>query len=212
MTSRTKIKICGITTPDDARLASKLGADYLGLIFVESPRKINLTQAREIRSAMHHSLLVGVFRDSPLEEVVETTRAARLDLVQLHGAETPDYCDKVLARTGRPIIKSFMASKLPDIRELSRYRTTAFFLFDLDKNIIENPPEENVVHRMWDIAARKRRKGFRIILAGALDKENVNEAIRRTNAWGVDVCRGVEESPGIKDPKEVERFVAEVRR
>ena len=212
MTSRTKIKICGITTPDDARLASKLGADYLGLIFVESPRKVNIAQAREIRSAMHHSLLVGVFRDSPLEEVVETTRAARLDLVQLHGAETPDYCDKVLARTGRPIIKSFMASKLPDIRELSRYRTAGFFLFDLDKNIIENPPEEGVVHRMWDIAARKRRKGFRIILAGALDKENVNEAIRRTNAWGVDVCRGVEESPGIKDPKEVERFVAEVRR
>ena len=212
MTSRTKIKICGITTPDDARLASNLGADYLGLIFVESPRKVNITQAREIRRAMHQSLLVGVFRDSPLDEVVETTRAARLDLVQLHGAETPDYCDDVLARTGRPVIKSFMASKLPDIRELSRYRTAGFFLFDLDKNIIENPPEENVVHRMWDIAARKRRKGFRIILAGALDKENVNEAIRRTNAWGVDVCRGVEESPGIKDPKEVERFVAEVRR
>ncbi len=212
MTSRTKIKICGITTPDDARLASKLGADYLGLIFVESPRMVNIAQAREIRRAMHHSLLVGVFRDSPLEKVVETTRAARLDLVQLHGAETPDYCDDVLSRTGRPVIKSFMASKLPDIRELSRYRTAAFFLFDLDKNIIENPPEENVLHRMWDIAARKRRKGFRIILAGALDKENVNEAIRRTNAWGVDVCRGVEESPGIKDPKEVERFVAEVRR
>lgn len=212
MTSRTKIKICGITTPDDARLASNLGADYLGLIFVESPRMINITQAREIRRAMHQSLLVGVFKDSPLENVVETTRAARLDLVQLHGVETPDYCDDVVSRTGRPVIKAFMASNLPDIRELSRYRTAGFFLFDLDKNIIENPPDEDIVHRMWDIAARKRRKGFRIILAGALDKENVNEAIRRTNAWGVDVCRGVEESPGIKNPKEVERFVAEVRR
>ena len=212
MTSRTKIKICGITTPEDARVASNLGADYLGLIFVESPRMVNIAQAREIRRAMQHSLLVGVFRDAPVEMVIETTRAARLDLVQLHGDETPDYCDDVLARTGRPVIKSFMASKLPDIRELSRYRTAGFFLFDLDKNIIENPPDEEIVHRMWDIAARKRRKGFRIFLAGALDKDNVNEAIRRTNAWGVDVCRGVEETPGVKDPKEIEQFVTEVRR
>jgi phosphoribosylanthranilate isomerase len=212
MTSSTKVKICGITSPDDAKLASDLGADYLGLIFVDSPRKINIAQAREIRRAEHRSLLVGVFMNAPKAEVVETVRAAKLDLVQLHGEESPDYCDDVLARTGRPIIKAFKASNLPDVRELSRYRTAGFFLFDIDRKMVENPPSRDLVSRMWDIAARKRRKGFRIFLAGALDKENVREAITRTNAYGVDVCRGVEESPGIKDPKELEQFIAEVRR
>jgi phosphoribosylanthranilate isomerase len=212
MTTSTKVKICGVTTPDDAKLASDLGADYIGLIFVDSPRRVDIAQAREIRRAESRSLIVGVFMDSPKEEVIETTRAAKLDLVQLHGQESPDYCDDVLARTGRPIIKAFRTSKLPDVRELSRYRTAGFFLFDIERSMIENPPSEGVIHRMWDLAARKRRKGFRIFLAGALDKDNVREAIRRTNAFGVDVCRGVEESPGIKDPKELEQFIAEVRR
>ena len=212
MTTSTKVKICGITTPDDANLAANMGADYIGLIFVDSPRKVNIAQAREIRRAESRTLPVGVFMNSPKEEVIETTRATKLDLVQLHGDESPDYCDDVLARTGRPIIKGFRTSNLPDVRELSRYRTAGFFLFDIDRTMIENPPSEDLIHRMWDLAARKRRKGFRIFLAGALDKDNVREAIRRTKAFGVDVCRGVEESPGIKDPEELERFIEEVRR
>jgi phosphoribosylanthranilate isomerase len=212
MTRSTKVKICGITSTADAKLASDLGADYLGLIFVDSPRKIDIALAREIRRAEHRALLVGVFKDAPRGEVIETVRAAKLDLIQLHGDESPEYCDDVLARTGQPIIKAFKASNLPDVRELSRYRTAGFFMFDIDKRMVENPPSEDFVHRMWDIAARKRRKGFRIFLAGALDKDNVREAIRRTNAYGVDVCRGVEESPGVKDPVELERFIEEVRR
>lgn len=212
MTTSTKIKICGITTPGDAMLAANLGADYLGLIFVKSRRMVDIARAREIRRAENRSLLVGVFKNSPKEEVIETTRAARLDLVQLHGNESPDYCDDVLARTGRPIIKAFQSSNLPDVLELSHYRTAAFFLFDIDKTMIENPPPENLIHRMWEVAARKRRKGFRIFLAGALDKDNVREAIRRTHAFGVDVCRGVEESPGIKDADQLQQFIEEVRR
>jgi phosphoribosylanthranilate isomerase len=157
-------------------------------------------------------MLVGVFKDAEIEEVVETTSAVSLDLVQLHGKESPDYCDKVLSRTGRPVIKAFQAINPPDVRELSRYRTVGFFLFDVDKSVIENPPSEEVIHRMWDLTARKRRKGFRIFLAGALNTEIVREAVRRTNAFGVDVCRGVERSPGLKDPKELERFIKEARR
>jgi phosphoribosylanthranilate isomerase len=207
-----RIKICGITTTDDARLASSMGADYLGLIFVESERKIDVARAREIRRAEPRSMMVGVFKDTDMGEVVETTRAVSLDLVQLPGKESPDYCDQVLARTGRPVIKAFQSSSFPDVRELSRYRTAAFFLFDLEKDIIENPPSENIIHRMWDLAARKRRKGFRIFLAGALNTEIVHEAVRRTNAFGVDVCRGVERAPGLKDPEELQRFITEARR
>jgi phosphoribosylanthranilate isomerase len=212
MTTSTKVKICGITTPSDAKLAADLGADYIGVIFVDSPRKVDIARAREIRRAENRALLVGVFKDAPKEEVIETARAVGLDLVQLHGDESPDYCDDILSRVGRPIIKAFQSSNLPDVRELSHYRTAGFFLFDIDKSMIRNPPNEELIHRMWDIAARKRRKGFRIFLAGALDKENVREAIRRTHAFGVDVCRGVEESPGVKCPEELAQFIAEVRR
>lgn len=208
----TRVKICGITTLEDARLALTLGADYLGLIFADSPRRIDIARAREIRRGEPRSMLVGVFAGSSIEEIVETTRAVQLDLVQLHGDELPDFCDKVLGRTGRPVIKTFKASHLPDVRELSRYRTAGYFLFDLDERIIDNPPPKETIHRMWDIAARKRRKGFRIFLAGALNKENVREAIRRTNAFGVDVCRGVERAPGLKDPKALEQFIVEARR
>ena len=209
-----KVKICGITNVEDALAAIEMGADLIGFNFYpQSKRYVTPDQARAIIDKLPTFVdIAGIFVNAAGEHVRAVAKMCSLNWVQLHGDETPDYCDDVLARTGRPVIKSFMASKLPDIRELSRYRTAGFFLFDLDKNIIENPPDEDIVHRMWDIAARKRRKGFRIILAGALDKENVNEAIRRTNAWGVDVCRGVEETPGVKDPKEIEQFVTEVRR
>jgi phosphoribosylanthranilate isomerase len=210
--SFTRIKICGITNAEDARISLKLGADYLGMVFVDSPRRIEIERAQEIRRAEPRAMLVGVFKDSPLAEVVSITREAGLDFVQLHGRETPDYCDDVLAKTGRPVIKAFTSSDFPDVRGLSRYRTAGYFLFDLDKRIMDDPPSEEFIQRMWDIVARKRRKGFRIFLSGALDQNNVREAVRRTNAFGVDVCRGVEKSPGIKDPKTLEAFIREVRR
>jgi phosphoribosylanthranilate isomerase len=209
---QTRIKICGITTPEDAKLALQLGVDYLGLIFVKSQRRIDVERAKEIRRAEPGAMLVGVFRDAPVEEIVETTRAARLDLVQLHGQESPEFCDEVLSKTRRPVIKAFQASNPPDIRELSRYRTASYFLFDLDKRIVAAPPSEHQLRRMWDIVARKRKKGFRIFLAGALDQNNVREAVRHTHAFGVDVCRGVEASPGVKDPKVLKRFIDEARR
>jgi phosphoribosylanthranilate isomerase len=210
--SPIKIKICGITNTEDAKMSLQLGADYLGLIFAKSRRRVDIATARAIRRAEPRAIIVGVFKDAPLDEVVETTRAVKFDITQLHGSESPDYAGQVLARTGRPVIKAFSTSNLPDVREMSRYRTVGYFLFDIEKETMDNPPDEKNIHRMWDIVERKRRKGFRIMLAGALDKDNVREAVRRTNAFGVDVCRGVERAPGLKDPVAVEQFIAEARR
>lgn len=207
-----RIKICGITNVEDARLCLRLGADFLGMIFADSPRRVAIAAAREIRRTEPRAMMVGVFQDAPLEEVVETTRAVGVDIVQLHGTESPGYADQVLARTGRPVIKAFSTAHLPDVRELSRYRTAGYFLFDLDKTTVENPPEQSDIHRVWDIVARKRRKGFRIFLAGALDKDNVRAAVARSGAYGVDVCRGVEKSPGVKDPDALEQFILEAQR
>jgi phosphoribosylanthranilate isomerase len=208
--NHTRIKICGITTAEDAKLAVSLGADYIGVIFAESPRRVDLARAREIRAAAPGTRIVGVFRDQAIDEVVHLAREAGVDLVQLHGEEPPEYCDEVLARGGKPVIKAFRADRIPGVDVLARYTTTSYFLFDLGKS----SPDENgpdTTEHVWKEVSRTRRKGFRVFLAGALDPSNVREAIRRTHAFAVDVCRGVERAPGVKDPDVLQRFFSEAR-
>jgi len=204
----TRIKICGITTPEDASMAASLGADYIGVIFADSPRRVDLARAREIRAAAAGCLVVGVFRDQDLEDVVRLTVSSGLDLVQLHGRESPAYCDQVLARGGKPVIKGFDSSRLPGAVELAAYATTSYFLFDLDRSAAGYA---EAVPRIWKEVSRARRQGFRVFLAGSLDPSNVREAVRRTHAFAVDVCRGVERAPGVKDPDVLARFFAEAR-
>lgn len=209
MMKHTRIKVCGITNADDARLAASLGADYVGVIFADSPRRVDVERAKEIRRAVSEVLVVGVFRDQPLEEVVCVTRESGIDLVQLHGDESPEYCTDVLNRTGKPVIKGFAAERMPDARQLAQYTTTSYFLFDLQRGARKTVPAD--LERVWSEVLHTRRKGFRVFLAGALDPANVREAIRRTHAFAVDVCRGVERAPGVKDPDVLQRFFVEAR-
>jgi phosphoribosylanthranilate isomerase len=204
----TRIKICGITTADDARLAASLGADYIGVIFADSPRRVDIERAREIRNAVSGVLVVGVFRNQPVEEVIAITRETGIDLAQLHGDEPPGFCNEVLTRTGKPVIKGFSADRMPDADRLAEYATTSYFLFDLQRGVQKTDAD---VERVWTEVLRTRRKGFRVFLAGALDPANVREAIRRTHAFAVDVCRGVERAPGVKDPDVLQRFFVEAR-
>ena len=204
----TRVKICGITTPGDAQLAASLGADYIGVVFADSPRRVDVERAREIRAAVPGSTLVGVFKDQDLEDVVRITRDSGVDMVQLHGTEPPGFCDAVLARTGKPVIKAFDSSRIPGADELAAYVTTSYFLFDLDHN---GTPGRDHMDRVWKEVSRTRRMGFRVFLAGGLDPANVREAIRRTQAFAVDVSRGVESAPGVKDAGVLGRFFAEAR-
>jgi len=209
--TNTRVKICGITTPDDARFAVSKGADYLGLIFTESPRQVDIPRATEIREAVPEAMIVGVFRSAPLDEVIETAGAVKLNLIQLHGGESPEYCAEVQARTSTPIIKAFPSHDLPDTSLLSSYATTSFFLFDFHKGKLPDGVERGTHEDVWAQVSRKRSKGFRMFLAGELDASNVHEAIKRTNAFCVDVCRGVESAPGVKDRKALERFITVVK-
>jgi phosphoribosylanthranilate isomerase len=197
---KPRVKICGITTPDDARTALSAGADYLGVIFAESPRHVDLARAQSIRAAVPGATLVGVFRDQPVDDVVQLVVDAGVNLVQLHGRESPEYCDEVRARTGKPVIKAFRSTRIPETTELAAYGTTSYFLFDIA------PSEE-----IWDEVSKARHKGFRVFLAGALDPSNVRRAVLHSHAFAVDVCRGVERSPGVKDPDSITRFIAEAR-
>jgi phosphoribosylanthranilate isomerase len=187
------------------------GTDYIGLIFAESERRVEVARALEIRDAVPDAMIVGVFLDAPVTDVVKTAAMARLDLIQLHGSESPGYCAEVYARTSKPIIKAFPVNDLPDTAMLSAYDTTSFFMFDLSKSVAVQDTSARSLDAMWGHVSRKRAQGFRVFLAGALDDSNVRAAIDQTQVYCVDVCRGVERSPGVKDRAAVERFIAEVK-
>lgn len=209
----TRIKICGITNAEDAAAADALGVDYLGLIFVESSRRVSFEQAAEIRDAVPQLMLVGVFMDTPLEEVVATARDARVNMVQLHGNETPAYCDELLTRLGLPVIKSFTRARLA-ANSLHDFRRTSYFHVDLDKNAAANgngvATESQLA--LWSEASALRSKGYRIFLSGGLNADNVRQAVQRVQPYCIDVASGVEASPGVKDYERMRRFVMEVRR
>lgn len=203
-----RVKICGLTTPEDALLAASLGADYLGVIFAESPRRVDAARARAIRDAVPAAKLVGVFRDADPDDIASTVREAGINIVQLHGHESPETCDRVQRETGKPIIKTFNSNRVPGADALAAYATTSYFLFDTSKT---HPPDAVQTDSRWNDVARIRRLGFRVFLAGGLVPANVRDAIVATEPFAVDVCRGVERAPGVKDALALERFIAAVR-
>jgi len=201
----TRIKICGVTAARDAAFAVSLGADYVGVIFADSPRRVEITRAATIRDAIPSAHLVGVFRDAPLDVVTRAVRGADLDVLQFHGHESPAYCDQALALSGRPVIKVFNSNRVPEVARLAAYTTTSYFLFDTSKDVSISDGTR------YAQVAGVRRLGFRVFLAGGLTPDNVRDAVTVTRPFAVDVCRGVERAPGVKDHAALERFVAGVR-
>jgi len=200
---RTKAKICGITNAEDARLCFELGADYLGLIFATGVRRVTLQRAAEIRRAVPLAALVGVFADESADYVDLAVRTCSLDLVQLHGGEPPHYVRELAERCGVPIIKA-ITDRSQDPLE---YRDADFLMFDLAKDA---GGAGGGVAEVWRRAAEAAARGRSVFLAGGLTPDNVAEAIRKVRPWCVDVCSGVESSPGRKDPAAVARFLREI--
>jgi phosphoribosylanthranilate isomerase len=204
--SRTRIKICGITSPEDAFLCHELGADYLGIIFADSPRKLDFRRGREIREAVPTAKLVGVFSDAGVENILETSRSCGLDMVQLHGAESPEFVASVSDRAGLPIVRVSRVRPSGGSAALSEYGNSNSLLFDLDKTITFSGRR---LQALWNEAAAAVRAGHRVFLAGGLTPGNVGSAVKRVRPYCVDVCSGVEAAPGVKDAGTVRRFIAE---
>lgn len=184
----TKIKICGITNLEDALGAIELGADALGFVFAPSPRQITLDKAKEIIEKLPPFVAaVGVFVDEKPGWVMRVAAQCRLDWVQLHGDEPPQYCDEL----GLKIIKVFKK----EIQE--GYNVSGILIDTKEKD--------------WELAVEAKKYGKPIILAGGLTPENVVEAIRMVNPYGVDVSRGVESHPGKKDYRKMEEFIDAAR-
>ena len=194
-----KVKICGITNVDDALAASDLGADALGFVFYrESPRHVSPDQARDIIRRLSPLITtVGVFVDLPVGEVEGIMRYVSLDVAQLHGHELPEAC--VL---GRRVIKAIRVKELSDLEPLQNYRVSAFLL---DTYTQESLGGSGQIFN-WDIALHAKQFG-RVILAGGLNPDNVEKAVRWVRPYGVDVSSGVEARKGKKDRMKMELFV-----
>ncbi len=197
-----KVKICGITRLPDALAAVEAGADLLGFNFWErSPRYLTPTAAAEIIRALPPGVVkAGVFVNPTPDAVAEAIRQCGLDLLQFHGDEPPDFC----LQFGLMTMKAFRIQNAASLRGLAEYRTDAWLL---DAFVPGQPGGTGTVFN-WDLALEAQRHGRPVFLAGGLTSENVGEAIRRVQPYGVDVCGGVESAPGQKDAQKVRAFIA----
>lgn len=202
---RTRIKICGITRVEDARVAVESGADAIGLVFyAPSPRSIGLEQARAIVAAIPPFVtIVGLFVDPAPEQVDSALGACPLSLLQFHGAEAPEFC----GRFGLPYIKAARVRADADlIQYLSPYEGAQGWLLDAYHDELYGGTGESFD---WKLIPRDLARP--IILSGGLRPDNVGAAVRQVRPWAVDVSSGVETAKGVKDAAKIAAFIAGVR-
>ena len=200
-----RVKICGITSAEDARAAIGAGADALGFMFYEqSPRCITPVRAAAIIGELPtHVAKVGVFVDADEATVRATADAAGLDTLQFHGNESPGYCARFELRT----IKAFRVKDSESLGQLPDYETDAWLLDSHVKGV----PGGTGARFNWDLAVEAKRLGRPILLAGGLTPENAADAVGQVAPFGLDVSSGVEASPGRKDAAKVAALIANAK-
>ncbi|MEW5887916.1 MAG: phosphoribosylanthranilate isomerase [Pseudomonadota bacterium] len=202
---RTRVKICGLTRPDQARAAAALGADAIGLVFYPpSPRHLDWEQARQVAAAVAPFVtVVGLFVNAEPATVREALREVpQLQLLQFHGEEDEAYCRAF----GRPYIKAARVRPELDLIEYALSFPTAQGLV-LDA-FVEGYGGGG---QTFDWSLIPARLPLPIILSGGLDPQNVAQAVRALRPWAVDVSSGVEAAKGIKDERKMAAFIAGVR-
>jgi len=199
-----KIKICGITNLDDAMAAANAGADALGFNFYKkSPRCIDPAKAAEIIQQLPPFMVpVGIFVNEREEKIREILAVTGVQAVQLHGDESPEFCQ----RFGGRVIKAFQVKDKESLKNMAHYRVGAFLL-DSYRDGIRGGTGTTFD---WHLAVVAKTFG-RVILAGGLNPENVAEAVKLVQPYGVDAAGGVEKETGIKDHGKLKKFIAEVR-
>lgn len=196
-----KVKICGITNVEDAQAAIAAGADLLGFVFAEeSPRRVRIEEAAAIaRVVPPYIVRVGLFVNAPEELVMHAMNACGLQLLQFHGEETPDYCRQF----GAMNMKAFRVKGPETIQALAEFPTDAWLL-----DAFVPGQRGGTGHSFnWDLAVEAVKLGRPVFLAGGLTPDNVTEAVRAVQPYGVDVSSGVESSPGKKDHAKVRQFI-----
>jgi phosphoribosylanthranilate isomerase len=198
-----KVKVCGITNPEDGAFAVESGADAIGFVFAKSPRKLSVEQAREIAATLPDSILkVGVFVDEEPEEVLRIAHEVGLDFAQLHGDESPETVT-FLREGGVKVMKALRVRDADSLAALDRYGADLIMLDAWSEKVRGGTGER------FDWALAKSLKGRgNIVVSGGLGPENVREAISFFEPYGVDASSSLEETPGMKDGERVRRFVS----
>lgn len=196
------VKICGITSVEDALAVEQAGADAIGLMFFEgSPRHITQDQASAIVDSLTKSVVrVGVFVNADESFVRRVMKNCILNVLQFHGEETPEYCAQFDVMT----LKAIRVRDESSLKELERFSTDGFLLDAFSNDALGGTGETF----NWDLAKRATESGRPIFLAGGLTSKNVAEAVKSVRPFAVDVSSGVESEPGKKDADKVRAFVA----
>ncbi len=204
----TRVKVCGITSLEDAEEAVRLGAWAIGLNHhPDSPRYCPPEVAAGIGAALKRRCeVVGVFVNSTLDEVARAAGDEELTMIQLHGDEGPAFCAEVARRTGSKVIKALRVRSAADVQAAEAYRTD-YHLLDAFRPGTPGGTGESFD---WELVA-DRRSEIPLILAGGLRPDNVATAISLARPFAVDVASGVEAEPGRKDPALVAAFFEGVR-
>lgn len=199
---KTKVKICGITRPEDALVAADCGAWAIGMIFVPgTPRYLTAEQAGRIVSVLpKHVLKVGVFVDAGRDEVKRVDEAVGLDILQLHGTETDLY------------MKTLGIERCLKTVFLSGPEKLDFALKSEAPTLLIDRPRGSAGGVDWKLAADLAAQRERVLLAGRLHAGNVDDAVRAVRPWGVDVSSGIERAPGVKDKTKIRDFFNAVLR
>jgi phosphoribosylanthranilate isomerase len=209
MTDQIRVKICGLTTPEQVEAAAAAGAAYVGFVFFpKSPRAVTPAQAAELALVTPVGVakvaLVVNASDAELDEITETVP---LDMLQLHGSETPERVAEIRARYGLPVMKAIGIADEDDLAAIDLYSDVADqLLIDAKPPKDADLPGGNGLSFDWRLVKRKywRRPWM---LAGGLTPENAAEAVRMTGARQLDVSSGVEDAPGEKNPERIQAFV-----
>ncbi len=207
-----RFKVCGLTRIEDAVVAADAGAWALGVVLAPgSPRRATLEQAGAISATLRRrALVVGVFVNQPLDDVVRAVDFAGLTGVQLHGDEGPSFASEVARRTGVKVIKAARIGAAADVQALDAFRNVDFQLMDAGAAAPGEP--RGGTGRTFDWAlARGRRSSVPLLVAGGIGPENVGEAILAARPFGVDASSSLESAPGIKDHDRIDAFAAAVR-
>lgn len=205
-----RVKICGLRTVEDVAAVARAGAGYAGFVFFpKSPRDVSIDQARALAVMAPEGLCkVGLVVNPSDEALAAILADVPLDMIQLHGGESPERVAEVQARFGLPVMKAVGVADAEDLQALARYEAVADqVLVDAKPPKTADLPGGNGLAFDWRlIAGRRWSKPW--MLAGGLSPDNVAQAVAMTGAAQVDVSSGVEAAPGQKDPARISDFVA----
>lgn len=207
MINSFKIKVCGITRPADATTAARLGADMIGLImYPQSPRHVNLTQARRIIASLPATVdRVGVMVEPELETVLRLAEKLRLDYVQLHGRVSAKMITS-LQKSGLKVIQAFAVKSKSDFVAATKSKADLVLLDTYADGL------HGGSGRPFDWTIKPKRRIPNLVLAGGITADNVEEGVRSYHPLVVDVNSGVERSPGIKSPHKLKEFMRKCNR